>query len=538
MKLLTKSLNGKLFLSLLLFNALLFISLARLLPLNYETNDDAAMCMIANGVYSGMPDAHLIFINYLYGWLLTLLYNTFSGVEWYTVSFCIIHIVSLTAVAFVILTNTRKSGCFKSIFLFFLYIIEARNIFLFQFTTTAAIGGFAGLLLLFGTKKIHKIYGSCLFLAATLVRFDAAMLVMLLMLPVFVYETFSDAKNKVRLPILVAVCICGAFLLRSIDRRIYYGDGVEWIEYLEYNAARGRINDNPNARNLTKLPSGISFNDYRLLLSFFPDVNIVNLPRIKELSDIVSKVALKEKLRNIYPSLMLYRIPLLLIAGMFVVSFFLSRRIKIKFLMLFYFAFYIGVLSYISMDGFLKQRVFVSALFPILFFLHTYNVADIQKIANAKTLIFIGLSVTFISLAAYFAYKTRNRKYNDCKFAAESRSLMNKIRNKDLSLIAFPTDIKLEKMTSPLDIKSFFSGINFYGSGWSSNIPFNRGHFDSHLSLLDDNTCLFAAKRSLETAVSMIQNGLLEHYGCDTEIIEIISNNDFSIIKFQSKSKP
>ena len=59
----------------LLFNTLFFTLVAYLLPMRFEENDDVVMCMIANGVYSGSPDCHLVFINAIYGSVLARLYS-------------------------------------------------------------------------------------------------------------------------------------------------------------------------------------------------------------------------------------------------------------------------------------------------------------------------------------------------------------------------------------------------------------------------------------------------------------------------------
>ena len=60
---------------LLVVNAAFFALMAWVMPIRFEENDDVMMCMIANGTYSGAPDAHLVFINVLYGWVLTLFYR-------------------------------------------------------------------------------------------------------------------------------------------------------------------------------------------------------------------------------------------------------------------------------------------------------------------------------------------------------------------------------------------------------------------------------------------------------------------------------
>ena len=52
---------------------LLFVFFRRLSPFVYETNDDLFLRMIASGEMTGVPEAHLHFISYPAGLLLSLL---------------------------------------------------------------------------------------------------------------------------------------------------------------------------------------------------------------------------------------------------------------------------------------------------------------------------------------------------------------------------------------------------------------------------------------------------------------------------------
>jgi len=296
------------FLLILLFNLLFFSLVAYLAPIRFQTNDDVGMCRIVSGLISGTPDAHLVFINYLYGWVLTVFYRLIPNIEWYTISFCAIHIISLSIISFSIL-KTDKSTWTKAVFLLLFYVIEIRIIAFFQFTTTAAIGAFAGSLLLFETKKTSKVSGIILFLIASLIRFRAAMLVFLLMLPCFLYKIILQKAQWKRLIVPIMICICGAYTARFIHNQIYKTDQ-EWAYYMEYNKLRGRINDNPHARGIMdKLPEGVSQNDYELLLAFNQDGSVINLEKIKKIHSVLySSITLKQKLMQVYPSLLTYKL--------------------------------------------------------------------------------------------------------------------------------------------------------------------------------------------------------------------------------------
>lgn len=514
------------------FNALFFSIIAYILPIHFETNDDVFMSLIASGVYSGSPDAHLVFINYIYGFVLTIFYNTFSGIEWYTIFFCIIHVVSLSIIVFQFI-QIKKPALIKSVFIILLYAIELRIILLFQFTTTAAIGAFAGVLLLLDTGKVYKICGVFLFLVAVLVRFDAAMLVLLLMLPIFGFEVFSNKKKVIEISISVATCIFGALILHIINNQIY-NRSHEWSEYKEYNAIRGRINGTLNAEKIiNELPDGIYKNDYQLLLNFFTDGQIINLSKIKELDDLIQKTPLTEKLKNIYPSVRRYTTLLGLIGVLFAFCFFAENRNKIKIYNIFYLMFFLGVLSYIPIGGFLRDRVFISALFPVIFFLYKNTPSFYDKKIRMEY-----LGVVFILSLHFFGYTyliRKDRNENEKTVVKEQRTVLKEVQNKTVSVLPIASELTYELFCSPFDISKTFDAYSMIITPWFTNIPFNKDRFDSYMSLVDTNLYIFISEKYLEKYAVAIQKALIEHYGCDTEIIKKFGNENYWLIQFKKK---
>ncbi len=65
-----------------------------LLPKPYYTNDQVLMRDIASGVYTGTPDAHLIYIMYPLGLIFKSLYSLTDAVKWYDIFMCLIYPVS------------------------------------------------------------------------------------------------------------------------------------------------------------------------------------------------------------------------------------------------------------------------------------------------------------------------------------------------------------------------------------------------------------------------------------------------------------
>ena len=226
---------------LVLLNAAFFAFIAWFMPIRYEQNDDIMMCMIANGLYTGTPDAHLVYINALYGQLLVWLYTWTHAIEWYTVIFAGLHILSMSVIDYTVL-RSNHSGYLKALWLAFLYVMWIRIIISFQFTTTAGLVCLAGILLLMRQGWRNLLLGSGLVLVASLIRFHSAALVSLLMAPVVVYHWGREWRRYVPMIVLFMLVIGG-----RVGNRMYYQSD-EWKYYREYNTIRANMTDNPNAR--------------------------------------------------------------------------------------------------------------------------------------------------------------------------------------------------------------------------------------------------------------------------------------------------
>jgi len=516
------------FILLFFINTLFFCILVYLLPLSFEENDDAVMCMIASGAYSGTPDAHLVFINYLYGLVLVFLYKTFHNIEWYTVSFCGIHILSLSII-FYKFVKLNKPLLLKILFILLLYAVEVGIILAFQFTTTAAIGAFAGALLLLEKKRQYQIFGIFLFLIAALVRFDAAMLVLLLMLPLFIYEILLNKSIALKISIPVVICICTSALLQLTDNQIYKSDA-EWGYYKKYNSIRGKINDNPNAKSITNdLPEGVTQNDYLLLLKFFPDGQTINLQKIEQLGKLIQRTPFVKKITNI--SLSRYKTELVIISLLFILCFLGEKQKKKKYFLLIYFVFIIGVLSFISLDGEVKNRVLVTTLFPVFFFLYYYSPPFRNKILAYS---FVGILLFFSLFFINETNNNRKRLIGKVKYVADNQlPLMNEAKNLNVKVVPFAGDFSIEVYCSPFKVKETFSKYPIYFAGWLTNIPLNKGHFDSYMSFVDSDVSIFTKIESEPLYSSIIQKALIEHYDCNAAFVELCRNDYYLLFQFK-----
>jgi len=538
--------NNKLvqFLLILFVNILFFSLSAYILPIRYSLNDDVAMCFFASGTYTGTPEARLIFINVIYGFVLTLFYNLFPAIEWYAVFFGIIHIISLSIIVYIIIAS-NKARLTKIVTVSLFYALELQNIQSFQFTTTAAIAAFAGIILLFEKKRVFPILGTILFIIGALIRFQAAMLIMLLMLPFFIYEIFPKWRKNFKKIIYASICICMAYIFQIADGLAYKSN--DWSYYKEYNLVRGQINDNPNRGkiNLNELPEGISIMDYYLLLMFFPDGKQIDLSKMKEIRNLFDDVKLIEKLRNIWPSLYdRYRDILLLIIALFILCFIMKNQKKARIFIISYLLLFIIVLSMISMNSLIKPHVFLSSLFPILFFVYyIISIPSVDNVNKAQKANLINNSIFAIIALFLFIFflNTVYRgvmwyRYYEKTDLSEQKDILRRINNRDFKLIAFAADLNTEFLCSPFEIKKFYKRMTIYGAGWCTNIPYNRGRFDSFLSLLEEDVYFFISVQN-GGYVSLIQNSLMEHYNIENEVVLAYETDNYLLLKFVRKEE-
>lgn len=359
-------------------NALFFTLVAWLLPVTFESNDDIAMLRIASGFYdNGQPNAHLVFINILYGYLVSGLYRLTTAVEWYTLLEIAIVAISSTVVAKCLL---ERRGVARYAFLAVFYLYALRFAIYLQFTEVAALAAMSGLCLVARGGRRGVISGVALFLLGALVRYPSAMMVGLISVPFFVLWGRSIGLRRALVPL--AVCVVGAWGLQKVDRAVYAADPA-WAHYRAYNAARGTLNDNPNVGKVRlQLPQGVTKADLTLFRWFFPDASVMTLDRIRDLQSQVRDVAFADKAKR-FPDMLRGQLqgkllPMLLFAALFfALAALLSRRGWAAAAPLLCAAAYVGVMFYISLDGHLKPRVVISAAVPFAVFL--FYVADTGK---------------------------------------------------------------------------------------------------------------------------------------------------------------
>lgn len=525
--------NNK-FLGLLVCWTLFFIGFAYLLPIGFEENDDVIMLLFASGKYSGTPDAHLIFINYVYGLLLTALYSNIGDIEWYTVIFAIIHIIALSVISWIILKKEKIQSAYKLLFIGLLAILEVKFILYFQFTSTAALGSLAGILLIQCQKTFQRIFGVLLFVVAGLIRFEAAVLVLAILVPVLLNVFCINRKIIFYKPMLYLTAgLVLLFFCKYVDYRSYQGSE-KWKYFYQYNKARGTINDNPNAWEIAKtLPAGTSISDYSLLLAFFPDNKAIELKKITSINQQLKEISFQRKLKNVLPAFRVFTYYLILLIVACGIIFFSANQKRNNLILIITLLVFFAALFYISLDGSVKYRVFLAALLPLLYVM--YSCIEANKKGLAHTLLVMSISSFILLLCKQHYGLWTLRKYAREELYTQQMYLVKEyLKNEENSIVPFVNDLTVQ-LIPPFTLTKKFPD-RLYFSCWAANIPHNINKLESYLDLVDRHA-IFFEKGNIETMLPLIKKSIRDNYGIAVVSKVELESKNFVILKLITNNK-
>lgn len=509
----------------LLLNIAFFILMAWLLPLHYEENDDVVMCMIANGVFSGNPDGHLVFINAIYGWILAGLYTITKAVEWYTLSFCVLHVLAMTGIVYVVARDKGLHPLIKGVFLVFMYVIWVRIIIAFQFTTTASLLCFSGCLAMLQHAKRWKIAGVGAIFVASLIRFSAAGLVGLICVPLFVREFVREKRSAYWVIGVAFLALFGLFM-----NGLFYQQE-DWADYKAYNTVRGRIHDNPNAFLLSEsdLPEGVTMEDYQLFCGFVGDPKIMDLHKLQIIESRIKKnISFTDVMENL-SCLSLYRVPLVLLFFGFVFCLVMNVKRKNKneaIALIVIYAIFVIVLVYFGIFATLKNRVFLCMIGPVTYqMLKAFPGVDYQK-GKRTTFVITAIMVALVTKYVFQNYKVvKLVQIKQMEFDAFQNPLVQNQED-----VLYLSGFYLEYV-HPFTIKDY--KFRMIGLGWLANIPLQKGVLESHADFVDSNSLFFCG---VDSPPFNLMKAIKRNYGIDTEPIPIASNEKYALYSLQSRA--
>ncbi len=444
----SKTFKNTPFLLIFIFFILISILLNHLFSIKFETNDDPVMLLIASGKYSGNLDNHLVYINSVFGSLLNLLYSFYAGIEWYTISFVALNTLSISILAKLIF-NSSYSVIFKIVLLLFLFSVFINYTVCLQFTRTASILAITGLSVIYNSK--YKLFGVILFVFGFLIRFEAAILILLISLPLFIPSTrnikylfFNKNSKALIFAILISIfCKAGDY--------IYYNINPDWNSYLEYDQIRQKINANPNAYNDDlKLPKSISPVDYELLLSFHTNLSAINSNDLKKIYKSIDKIPLSQKIHTGIYRMLSYRY-FIFSLSLLTFFFFYQNKLKRPQILLMFFIFW-GLFIYISLNATPHPRVFYPASFAFVFFLVFLNENKVP--GSIKLVILILISCLSFGIL-HQSYKFENStKIQQNRFNKRSE-IVTKYLKTGKKLIPFGSSYRID-LGNPFSLSLIF----------------------------------------------------------------------------------
>ena len=457
------------------FFLLAFISIYKLLVIRFEDNDDIVMMLIAAGKYSGNFDNHLVFSHHYFGSFLNLCYQYLPNLEVYTCFLVFVNIVAISLISIILIRNF-KSVFFQTTLFFFFAAIFIQNSVLLQFTRSAELLAIAGLICIFSSNL--RLVGLFSIAIASMIRFEAAMLIMLLAVPVAITSFFMKGLNlgKQKAAFFLLSMIVAA-TLKLIDYS-YYQDNGEWEYFQKFNEIRGQINDNPNARidfNFTTPDLGVS--DYQLLLLGFPNPAKLDLNVITELYDEVKNVSFLSKISNLKQinGKRLVLVFLFLVLGLLFYSLISERKRVFMIVLIFLF-----LIVIIMMQMTLKDRIF----YPMVYAAIIFALCNVGSIEGRAMKLFPWVIIIFSVFIVSGSIRTSslNEKLH-LEGETQNRFVQNYLKlNKKLVILG--ASYRLE-YNDPFAITKDFYSRQVVLAGWLTWSPFNKELFSSFRSFLD-----------------------------------------------------
>lgn len=221
-------------------------------------NDDLLLRSIANGTYTGTPEAHLIYIMYPLGLIFKLFYSITRAFSWYDFFMLLFHYSAWCLILFKVLSLMQ--GAIRKVIaaaftLGLLFATDLAYISLQQYTLLAGVLAAVAIIYVAGAGigESNRIEGidfvvPVVFLTLTLWLRKQVFLMALpivgiaLLFVIFNAEKRSDRKNRFKGCLaFVGVILIAGFLSYLADTVAYSND--EWKAFTQYNEARTDVYD-------------------------------------------------------------------------------------------------------------------------------------------------------------------------------------------------------------------------------------------------------------------------------------------------------
>lgn len=231
----------------------------------YSNNDDTAMAQVASGGFTGKPSQYLIVINVVIGWILRGLYTFAPTIPWYALLIMMSVGFASTTLCNIIFQRISSHEfrshfsqkilitCLLSPIIYYTYA----NIQTLNYSSTAffcSVCGILGMILsISNDDKIQIAQPMLIAIIGFLWRDTAFLSVVMLTTPVVLISLTSNNWRKYFKSFsLLGLVVSVVFY---VDRFSYRLDS-RWVEYLNYDKARGALHGNITFTSIFQSESG------------------------------------------------------------------------------------------------------------------------------------------------------------------------------------------------------------------------------------------------------------------------------------------
>lgn len=277
------------------------------MSIEFLTNDDLIMQMIANGLISGQPDGHLVYSGFFWGWPLSHLYRIADTIDWYSLAQLFWLALGSAIIICKVIKRIQKPvyKLLAGVLFIGMWVITLFRCFTqLQFTVTAAFVGSVAIFyaLLTDIHEDKKLWIRDLILVSVfvLVSYSIRDMALLMLVPFaaagwfgkWIRNGFRDKKTNIRF-ITLGLCILATLLVSEVSDRVYYS-GEAWDKYLNFNKQTENVFDYSGfadySQNRETYESiGISETDYEAIAYYdlqllMEDINEESLKTIYEMN--------------------------------------------------------------------------------------------------------------------------------------------------------------------------------------------------------------------------------------------------------------
>lgn len=533
------------------------LSFPLLSALHYSSNDEDAMRVIVDGSYLGYSDAHLVFMNIAYGYLLKGLYSI-ANIDWISLGYYLL-IVSGLYVVWQALQKRIPPGRITTLAFVLICFLLIESLNKVNFTIVAAVAAIAGLALYEITRGsmqrtwLTRLLAVLFIVMGIMIRADAFLLVLLVYGAwLLIFNSIGDIISRtgwLASLVLLFVCIWGA------DKLYYQKLASEpWQNYM-HNIEVKRPYMDGKALSYTDLPDGWCEEDRLLLESFFyeqqPKYSLDSLLVISETlpSGLLNTEVIGEKLDGltIFRDYQIRYFSMSIIPFLLLILLSLNKKYLLRSLLLMALVFGLIFMVYLYLK--LPYRVFLpfNMALLVLVLLGSFPRGYVPRIPMPLFAFVLLGAILYNGYYRYFQYLKYGRL--EVQQIEQNRADFDKLRA-DL-----PEDTKIicagghghlvnMKLFADADDRDFYR--NMLKMGWNIGMPTNERYAVAHGFIPEEDAPVYyhAVNRDdiMVLATSKVMDILPGYFNCNynmtlqIDTVEVLGGSGLYRLKTADKT--